>query len=175
MKYLVVSDIHGNPDYVDYLFHLMEHENPDKVILLGDIMSISPDGLNIVNFINEYKDKIIITVGNMDRIDLLPNDIQDKIYEYYRERINDKEFIFTHGHLPKPNIDSIDVFVQGHTHMNGLMLLTDIGEKPLIFYNPGSIALPRGKTDNSYGIITDNELIIRDLDNKDVKKLSYRK
>ena len=39
MKYLVVSDIHGKEEYIDYLSSLIDYEKPNKIIILGDIMS----------------------------------------------------------------------------------------------------------------------------------------
>ena len=37
MKYLVVSDIHGVSKYLDKLEEIIEREEPDKIILLGDL------------------------------------------------------------------------------------------------------------------------------------------
>ena len=163
MKYLVVSDIHGDEYYTNYLFDLVNIENPDKIILLGDCITLGNSRARMLDFLNIYKDMLVTIKGNMDMID-------EDLLTYYEEIINDSKFVFTHGHILTPLSIECDVFVQGHTHKNALMK-TPRG----IFFNPGSLAQPRGDTTNSYGIITDEELIIKDKDGLVIKQLSYRK
>ena len=166
MKYLVVSDIHGNSSYISYLFRLMSIENPDKVIILGDMISLNNNCLRILDFIEEYKDKVIVIKGNCDFECYFP----DGLLDFYKEVINDKVFVFTHGHLINYKTIPCDVFVSGHTHLNNLSEVDGV-----ILFNPGSLANPRGNTINSYGLITDDELIIKDTDNNVIKRLTYRK
>ena len=42
MKYLVLSDIHGSAAYLKKFMQIAEGENPDKIILLGDIYYHGP-------------------------------------------------------------------------------------------------------------------------------------
>ena len=42
MKYLVASDIHGSLYYTKKLLELIDKENPDKIILLGDLYYHGP-------------------------------------------------------------------------------------------------------------------------------------
>ena len=42
MKYLVASDIHGSLFYMKKLSELIDRENPDKIILLGDLYYHGP-------------------------------------------------------------------------------------------------------------------------------------
>ena len=42
MKYLVFSDIHGSAFYAKKIKELVNKENPDKVILLGDLYYHGP-------------------------------------------------------------------------------------------------------------------------------------
>jgi len=165
MKYLLVADIHGDLAYINYLYHLVEIEKPTKIIMLGDISDYSGDNKTLLEFIEKYKDIIVLIKGNMDFYSFLP----DEMKSMYQEVINDKVFIFTHGHLFKYNSFEYDVFVQGHTHINELEK-----EEDKIYFNPGSLAKPRGNTKNSYGLITDDELIIKDVDGNIIKKLTYR-
>lgn len=37
MKYLVISDIHGSSFYAKEIQEIYNNENPDKIILLGDL------------------------------------------------------------------------------------------------------------------------------------------
>ena len=165
MKYLIVSDIHGDIAYINYLHQLVDIEQPDKIILLGDLMSLS-DECSINVFIDKYRDKIVVIRGNCD----FPTCFNIELLNFYREVINGNVFIFTHGHLFGYNQMDCDVFVYGHTHKNNLS-----EENGVILFNPGSLAQPRGGTVNSYGLITDDDLIIKDVDGNIIKKLSYKK
>ena len=166
MKYLVISDIHGYDEYIEYIDKLIEESNPDKVILLGDIMATYRSTDKLVELLTKYKDKLIIIKGNCDYPLTIPFEMKD----FYEEMINGKVFIFTHGHLLKfLPISDADVLVSGHTHEN-LLVQTGSGK---ILFNPGSIASPRGNTVNSYGIITDEELILKDLEGNDIKRMKY--
>ena len=42
MKYLVVSDIHGSGFYARKLEEIIDKENPNKIILLGDLYYHGP-------------------------------------------------------------------------------------------------------------------------------------
>ena len=42
MKYLIASDIHGSMYYTNKIKSLIKKENPDKVILLGDLYYHGP-------------------------------------------------------------------------------------------------------------------------------------
>jgi hypothetical protein len=162
MKYLIASDIHGNEAFINYLYQLVDIEKPDKIILLGDLVSLSDASNKMIDFLKIYKDILVAIRGNMD----FP--ITDGLLNFYQEVINGKTFIFTHGHLVDSNTFPCDVFVQGHTHINAIE-----NGKP-IYFNPGSLSLPRGNTVNSYGLITDDELIVKDTEGNIIKRLTYR-
>ena len=42
MKALVISDIHGSGYYADKIKEIVERENPEKIILLGDLYYHGP-------------------------------------------------------------------------------------------------------------------------------------
>ena len=42
MKFLIASDIHGSAYYCDLLIKAIETEKADRVLILGDILSRSP-------------------------------------------------------------------------------------------------------------------------------------
>ena len=81
--------------------------------------------------------------------------------------INDKTFIFTHGHIYSEfNMpDKADYLVMGHTHRCGIKRVGD-----LVVANPGSISLPRGGSPHSYMIISD-KIIIKDIDGKEIEEV----
>ena len=125
MKYLVISDIHGSNYYAKKIEEIYNKENPDKIILLGDLYYHGPrnplteeyNPMEVSKLLNNLKDKILCTRGNCDA------DVDEMISEFKFNNnieldINGKKFFFTHGH--KFNIDNIpnniDVLVYGHFH-----------------------------------------------------------
>ena len=177
MKYLVISDIHGSNYYAKKIEEIYNKENPDKIILLGDLYYHGPrnplteeyNPMEVSNVLNNLKDKILCTRGNCDA------DVDEMISEFeFNDNIeldiNGKNFFFTHGH--KFNIDNIpnniDVLVYGHFHTGF------IKEKDgVICVNSGSISLPKGGTKNSYLIIDDNEIILKDIETNIIDKKLY--
>ena len=177
MKYLVISDIHGSNYYAKKIDEIYNKENPDKIILLGDLYYHGPrnplteeyNPMEVSKLLNNLKDKILCTRGNCDA------DVDEMISEFeFNDNIeldiNGKKFFFTHGH--KFNIDNIpnniDVLVYGHFHTGF------IKEKDgVICVNSGSISLPKNGTKNSYLIINDNEIILKDVETNIIDKKLY--
>ena len=178
MKYLVVSDIHGSSYYAKKLEEIMAKENPDKLILLGDLYYHGPRNpltneyspMEVAQILNKYKDIIYCTRGNCDaEVDEMISDF--KFEEYIVLNINGVEFFFSHGHIY--NIDKIPptgkVIVYGHFHTGFIK-----EEYGLIFANPGSISLPKNNTEHSYLTITDNELILKNVDGKVIDSKNFK-
>ena len=140
MKLLIISDIHGSSYYAKKILEIKKRENPDKIVLLGDLYYHGPR-----NMISDF--------GLKDNLKL---------------DINGLKVFFTHGH--KYNIDNlpeekIDILIYGHFHTGF------IKEKDgLIFANAGSISLPKNDTKNSYLILDEKELILKDLDGNIIDK-----
>ena len=174
MKYLVVSDIHGSGYYANKINEIYNKEEPDKIILLGDLYYHGPrnpltkeyNPAEVCEIFNSLKDKILCIKGNCDA------EVDEMISEFeFNEsivlNINGLKFFFTHGH--KYNIDNIpegiDVLVYGHFHTGF------IKEKDgIICVNSGSISLPKENTKNSYLIIDENEIILKDVDGEVIDK-----
>lgn len=168
MKFLVVSDIHGSSYYANKIKEICEKENPDKIILLGDLYYHGPrnpltkgyNPIEVSNILNSMKDKILCTKGNCDaEVDEMISDF--KFEEAIKLEINRLKFFFTHGH--KYNIDNIpedvDVLVYGHFHTGFIKEKDEV-----VCVNSGSISLPKDNTKNSYLIIDDKEIIVKDLE-----------
>lgn len=83
---------------------------------------------------------------------------------------NNKKIIMTHGHIfNKDNLSPMedgDILLYGHFH---IPTAEKIDEK--IFLNPGSISLPKENFENSYGVFQDGYFIIKNLEEKIIKKL----
>lgn len=126
MKLLVVSDIHGSLYYAKKIEEIYKRENPDKLILLGDLYYHGPrnplpeeyNPAEVCKILNSLKENIIAIKGNCDA------EVDEMISEFELKNsvqmdIDGKKFLFTHGH--KNNIDNlpeerIDVLVYGHFH-----------------------------------------------------------
>lgn len=180
MKYLVASDIHGSYFYAKKLDNIIEKEEPEKIILLGDLYTnyagtanLSTKEYNkkeVAKILNKYKDIILCTKGNCDTED--DEKISDfKIEDHIQLKINGVDFFFSHGHVY--NAEHIppvgDVIVYGHFHIGFL-----IKKDGLIFANPGSISLPRNNSAHSYMIINENKLLLKDIDGEIINKLEYK-
>ena len=168
MKVLVISDIHGSNYYANKIHEIYRRENPDKIILLGDLYYHGPrnpltkgyDPMEVAKILNSYKDKILCTKGNCD------SEVDEMISEFKFEKsieltIDGLKFFFTHGHEYNINKipNGIDVLVYGHLHT------CFIKEKDgVVCVNSGSISLPKNGTPNSYLLINNNEIIIKDVE-----------
>ena len=66
MKTLVLSDIHGKTIWKD----IIEKENPDKVIFLGDYVS-THDDISSIQQIDNLEDILTYKEDNLDKVILL--------------------------------------------------------------------------------------------------------
>lgn len=177
MKYLVISDIHGSGYYASKIIDIYEKENPNKIILLGDLYYHGPrnqlsqeyNPMKVSEILNTYKDIIRCTRGNCDA------EVDEMISEFkFEERIeltiSNKKFLFQHGQVY--NIDyipkGIDVLVYGHFHTGY------IKEKDgVLCVNSGSISLPKNGTVNSYLIIDDENIYLKDIEGNIIDNKKY--
>ena len=179
MKILVISDIHGSSYYGRKIKEIYERENPDKIILLGDLYYHGPrnalskeyNPMEVAQILNRLKDKIMCVRGNCDA------EVDEMISEFKFEdniefRINDVSFFFTHGH--RYNIDhipyGIDVLVYGHLHTG---FITE--QDGVICVNSGSISLPKNGTKNSYLIIDGEKIWLKDVEGNVIDSKKYIK
>lgn len=121
MKYMFVSDIHGNIDAFEKILEVFEKEAADKLIILGDTSSFS-DRIadNEISLkLNKIKSKVEIIRGNCDSFsfeEMLEIEMSDINLLYIGEKI----VVATHGHRYKFNeelMNGKDIFIQGHTHV----------------------------------------------------------
>lgn len=178
MKYLIISDIHGSSYYARKMEEIYNKENPDKIILLGDLYYHGPrnnlteeyNPNEVAKILNQYKDKILCTKGNCDaEVDEMISEF--KFEEYIEFEINGVKFFFSHGH--KYNMDNVpptgNVVVYGHFHTGFIH-----EEYGVIFANPGSISLPKNNTEHSYLIIDDYELILKNVNGEVIERRKYK-
>ena len=175
MKLLIVSDIHGSGYYANKILEIVKRENPNKIVLLGDLYYHGPRNdltkeyspKEVAKILNSLKDDILAVRGNCDaEVDQMISEFELKDYIY--TEVNGLKVFFTHGH--KYNIDNlpkeeIDMLIYGHFHTGF------IKEKDgIIFANAGSISLPKNGTKNSYLILDERNIILKDVDGNIIDK-----
>ena len=169
MKVLIISDIHGSGYYGEKIKEINERENPDKIILLGDLYYHGPrnelsqeyEPMKVANILNSLKDKLLAVKGNCDaEVDEMISEF--KFQDHILMEINGTNYYFTHGH--KYNIENIpyedfEVMIYGHIHQGFIQ-----EKEGYVFANPGSISLPKCNTEHSYIIIDGNKIILKRVD-----------
>ena len=175
MKYLVVSDIHGSADWLKKFIKVSKSENPDKIIILGDVYyhgprNALPDGYSpmaVAEMLNSVADSIVCVKGNCDaEVDQMISKFE--MMEKYEEEISYKKFLFVHGHhLDFQNLpNGYDFIFGGHTHESGI---TDFGG--VVYVNPGSLSIPKNGTTNSYSKIENEKITILDFNGKVIDEI----
>lgn len=161
MKLLIASDIHGSAYWCRKLMETIESEQPDRIILLGDLLYHGPRNdlpkdyapKEVIPMLSSLKEKILAVRGNCEaEVDqmVLPFPC---MADYALLEADGLTFYLTHGHLHNPDrlppLQPGTVFLSGHTHIkmdeirNGVRCL-----------NPGSVSIPK---DGSHSfLICDN-------------------
>lgn len=169
MKALVISDIHGSSYYANKIPEIFQKECADIVVVLGDLyyhgprneLSLEYDPMEVLKVLSTYKNCLYVIRGNCDAE--VDETISDFIfYDSLLLDINDRKVFCTHGHkynkdnLPKQDFD---IMAYGHFHTGFIKEKDD-----KLFINPGSISLPRGGTVNSYIVIDEKGIFLKDVD-----------
>lgn len=171
MKIFVVSDIHGSLFYAKKAIEKFHEEKADMLLILGDVLYHGPrnpltedyNPAKVADLFNEYKDKIVAVRGNCDsEVDQMVLNFP-MLGDYHILMMDGYKIFVTHGHLynknQMPSLNKGDCFIHGHFH---LPMAEDL--EGIHYLNPGSIALPKENNKPSYGIIENNQFIIKDLD-----------
>ncbi len=172
MRILFFSDVHGSPDSVATLLRRIDEFAPSHLVLLGDALYHGPRNPlradyappTVVEQLNSLKSNITAVRGNCDsEVDqmLLEFPIMS---DYATLLAGDRRFFLTHGHLWNPEhppaLGVGDVLACGHTHIPRLERLAN----GIVAFNPGSISLPKGGFEASYGVYEDGALRVRTLE-----------
>lgn len=150
MKLLIASDVHGSAYWCEKLMALAESDQPDKLVLLGDLLYHGPRNdlprdyapKKVIPMLSAWKEKIIAVRGNCEaEVDqmVLPFPC---LADFSQLLVDDKCLYLTHGHHANPeNLPPLpegSIFLSGHTHVkidevhNGIRCL-----------NPGSVSIPK--------------------------------
>ena len=169
LKYIFVSDIHGNVEILKQIVNLIDIEAADKLIILGDTSSsYDEDNKEIAEILNSLKNKIEIISGNCDNL-MLEEKLEMPMYDIDNLYIGKNIITITHGN--RYNMYDLppfcgNIFVQGHTHVPILKK-----ENGVIIANPGSPTRPRGSDLKCYITISEEEIVLKTLDGKIIKSI----
>ena len=182
MKLMIASDLHGSAFYCRQLLAAMEREQPDKLLLLGDILyhgprNDLPNGYapkEVIAMLNPLRERLLCVRGNCD------TEVDQMVLEFpimadYMALFLEGRMVFvTHGHLFNeenlPNFNPGDVLIHGHTHVRAA---ADRGA--YLFLNPGSMALPKGDGVHSYMVYEDGVFTTKDMDGAVLETLDIRR
>jgi len=171
MKILIVSDIHGSSYYAEKIKEIEQRENPEQIILLGDLYYHGPrndltqeyNPMKVAGVLNDFGEKVKSVRGNCDaEVDEMISDF--KFEDHLEMKVNGKNVFFTHGHFYNmENVPDkkIDIMFYGHFHTGFIE-----EENGIIFANPGSISLPKNNTEHSYIIFDENKITLKEVDGK---------
>ncbi|OMP67525.1 metallophosphoesterase [Domibacillus epiphyticus] len=159
MRMLVVSDNHGWDSILTDLKRRYE-ENVDVMIHCGDSELLAD---------NPAVEGYTIVRGNCDSEDQYPNDVLEsvedcRVFVTHGHRYNVKMTLMNLSYKAKEN--SADFVFFGHSHTAGVEK-----QDGIIYLNPGSISLPRGRSEKTYAIVEVDKLqiTVRFFDEKHVE------
>lgn len=178
MKVLIISDIHGSSYYAEKIKEIVERENPEKIVLLGDLYYHGPRNdlsqeyapMKVAEVLNSLKDKLIVVRGNCDaEVDEMISEF--KLEDHILMDINGKKVYFTHGHRYNIEVfpyEDFEIMIYGHIHQGFIQ-----EKEGYLFANPGSISIPRLGTAHSYLILNENKLLLKDVDGNVLKEYVF--
>ena len=150
MKLVIASDIHGSAFWWGKLMEVIEEVNPDKIVLLGDLLYHGPRNdlpkdyapKQVIPMLSKLADKILAVRGNCEaEVDqmVLPFPC---LADYALLSCDGLELYLTHGHLWNPDklppLSEGTVFLSGHTHVK-----IDEYRSGIRCLNPGSVSIPK--------------------------------
>ncbi len=160
MKLLIASDLHGSAYWCRKLMDAWDREQPERVLLLGDLLyhgprNDLPDEYNpkeVLSLLNARKDRILCVRGNCD------TEVDQMVLEFpiladYAWISADGRRIFaTHGHVYNANhlppMCAGEILLHGHTHIPAWE-----NHGAFRIYNPGSVSIPKGGSQPGYMIM----------------------
>lgn len=175
MKIFIASDVHGSSAYAKKTVERFVEEKAELLVLLGDIYNHGPrnpfpkqyNPKEVADILNGIKDKLIVIKGNCDsQVDTLISE-----FDFIEDMCvisGGKKILLTHGHVyNKDNLPAtkFDAIIYGHFHTG---FIERKGQT--VVANTGSVSLPKNDTPNSYIILEEGEITLKDLQGKEIDK-----
>lgn len=178
MKLLIASDIHGSALFCRQLLDRVEAENPDKLLLLGDLLYHGPRNdlpqgyrpKEVITMLSGLKDRILAVRGNCEaEVDQMVLEFP-VLADYCVLVIEGKTFFATHGHVYNtdhlPPLKKGDILIHGHTHV---LKAENMGD--YIWLNPGSVSIPKEGNPPTYAVLENGLFEIKDFYGNVVKSI----
>ncbi|MBO5364212.1 MAG: phosphodiesterase [Clostridia bacterium] len=156
MKSFIASDIHGSGTYCRQLLDAVDRENPDKILLLGDLLYHGPRNplpagyapKAVAEMLNGMKERLLCVRGNCD------SEVDQMMLEF--PILSDSALVCwegmtiyaAHGHHDFPPLQAGDVVLSGHTHIPDCK-----EEEGVRYFNPGSVSIPKEDSWHGYMVL----------------------
>lgn len=171
MKLMIASDIHGSEYYCKLMLKMFEVENPDKLLLLGDLLYHGPRNdlprdyspKAVIELLNSVSDKVLAVRGNCEaEVDQMV--LNFPVLADYAVIFADNKTLFaTHGHIYNeknlPPLGKGDILLNGHTHIP-----RNIVNENYTLINPGSVSIPKEGSAHSAVIYENGKFIWKDIE-----------
>ena len=157
MKLMIASDLHGSAYYVRKLMDAYAAEQPDRLLLLGDLLYHGPrnplprdyDCMAVAELLAGARDRIAAVRGNCDcEVDqmVLPFPV---MADYALVEWEGLTLYATHGHLW--NEENLPPMAPGTVLLNGHFHVPACREhEGYVYMNPGSVSIPKEGSAGSY-------------------------
>lgn len=162
MKLMIASDLHGSAYYTRLLLTAMDREQPDRLLLLGDLLYHGPRNdlpreyapKQVIEMLNARKSQILCVRGNCEaEVDQMVLEFP-VLSEFGVVFADGLTLYMLHGHknLDLPVLPG-DILLCGHTHVPAVR---KDGEH--YYVNPGSVSIPKEGSCHGYMMLENRQL-----------------
>ena len=171
MKLMIASDIHGSAHWCRSLLEAWEQEQPDRLVLLGDLLYHGPrndlpqeyDPKAVIALLNPLADQLLCVRGNCDaEVDQMVLDfpiLADYAVIPWGSRLIYATHVHLFGEEHPPTLRPGDILLCGHTHVPACR---DHGD--FTYWNPGSVAIPKEGSAHGYMVLEGETALWKSLD-----------
>ena len=177
MKLVIASDIHGSAFWCRKLLDVCEKEQPDHLILLGDILYHGPRNdlprdyapKQVIPMLGAWAEKILCVRGNCEaEVDQMVLNFPC-LAEYAVLPVGDRLCYLVHGHNYGP--DKLPPMMKGDLLMSGHIHIPVCREQDgVLLLNPGSVSIPKENTPHSYMVLENGTVEWKHVENGEVYK-----
>ena len=171
MKLMIASDIHGSARWCRAMFDAMRAENPDRLLLLGDLLYHGPRNdlpdeyapKQVAAMLNGAREKLLCVRGNCEaEVDQMVLDFP-VMADYCALMWEGRVIYAAHGHHcgedNPPPLGPGGLLLCGHTHVPACRR-----HEAFTYLNPGSVSLPKNGSAHSYAVLEGRVMVWKDLD-----------
>lgn len=170
MKWMIASDLHGSAYYTRLLLEAMDREQPDRLLLLGDLLYHGPRNdlprdyapKEVIALLNPLAGRVFCVRGNCEaEVDQMVLDFP-VLADYCLIPAGTRMLYVTHGHVwtedKPPKLSKGDILLTGHTHVPKC---ADHGD--YVYLNPGSVSIPKEQSWHGYMTWEETTFLWKDL------------